>query len=104
MVRKKDPHAPPVVNRTLETRNRLVQRDGPGCRWCGCLTYERGSNPERRGDARTSDHVVPKSRGGSNRDDNLVIACHRCNQARGDLSVADWWAVVTRMAPGFASD
>ena len=96
--RRKCPHAPPKVNRTLETRNRLVERDGPACRWCGRLTVELGANPARRGDARTRDHVIPRCRGGSDQDDNLVLACQACNAARGALSVAAWWAVVeTRM-------
>ena len=30
------------------------------------------------------EHLIPKSRGGSNRVDNLGIACHTCNQAKGN--------------------
>lgn len=30
------------------------------------------------------DHVVPRSHGGSNREGNLVAACHRCNQQKGN--------------------
>jgi 5-methylcytosine-specific restriction endonuclease McrA len=33
------------------------------------------------------DHVVPKSKGGSNRVSNFVIACHSCNQKKGDSTV-----------------
>jgi hypothetical protein len=33
------------------------------------------------------DHVVPRSRGGSNRVSNLVIACRKCNTAKGDHQV-----------------
>lgn len=32
----------------------------------------------------TRDHVVPKSQGGGNRYENLVLACRRCNEERGD--------------------
>jgi 5-methylcytosine-specific restriction endonuclease McrA len=32
----------------------------------------------------TLDHVIPVSRGGSHAPGNLVIACHRCNQLKGD--------------------
>jgi 5-methylcytosine-specific restriction endonuclease McrA len=35
------------------------------------------------------DHLVPKSRGGSNRVSNLVIACHACNQAKGNRSIEE---------------
>ena len=85
-------HGP--VNRTLQTRNRLAARDGPACRWCGCLTVERSPDPDARDDTRTIDHLVPKSRGGSDEDHNHVIACWRCNADRGSLSVAEWLAVL----------
>ena len=33
------------------------------------------------------DHVIARSRGGSNRISNLVLACHQCNQAKSNLPV-----------------
>jgi len=33
------------------------------------------------------DHVVPRSRGGSDRESNRVPACHRCNQQKGNQSL-----------------
>lgn len=33
---------------------------------------------------RTRDHVIPRSRGGLTIPDNLVWACKRCNEAKGD--------------------
>ncbi|NJK31547.1 MAG: hypothetical protein HC927_03530 [Deltaproteobacteria bacterium] len=38
---------------------------------------------------RTRDHVVPRSRGGGNRD-NLVPACGGCNRAKGDKPLLAW--------------
>lgn len=32
----------------------------------------------------TLDHRVPRSRGGKNALSNLVVACHFCNQEKGD--------------------
>lgn len=39
----------------------------------------------------TYDHVIPKSKGGSNRHQNIVIACYDCNQLKGNLSVEEFW-------------
>ena len=36
------------------------------------------------------DHVVPLSRGGSNYPDNLVIACHSCNESKGAKLLSEW--------------
>jgi hypothetical protein len=36
------------------------------------------------------DHPVPRRRGGSHRVSNLVLACHRCNQAKGDRTAAEF--------------
>ena len=47
------------------------------------------------------DHVVPQSRGGSDRIANLVIACHACNQRKADQALATFLAerpdVLTRV-------
>jgi 5-methylcytosine-specific restriction endonuclease McrA len=36
------------------------------------------------------EHVVPKSRGGSDRVSNLTIACHACNQTKGDRTAEEF--------------
>jgi 5-methylcytosine-specific restriction endonuclease McrA len=36
------------------------------------------------------DHAVPRSQGGSDRVANLVIACHNCNQAKGNQALEDF--------------
>lgn len=45
------------------------------CRNCG--TTETYANPL------TTDHIVPRSRGGSNDRENLQCLCRRCNSAKG---------------------
>jgi 5-methylcytosine-specific restriction endonuclease McrA len=34
----------------------------------------------------TVDHVIPRSKGGSNALRNTVAACHACNQAKGSMT------------------
>jgi RRXRR protein/HNH endonuclease len=36
------------------------------------------------------EHIVPKSRGGSNRASNLTLACHACNQRKGQQTAAEF--------------
>jgi len=36
------------------------------------------------------EHIVPKSRGGSTRASNLTLACHACNQGKGQQTAAEF--------------
>lgn len=64
------------------TRAMLAHRDGWRCCWCGV-----GLQRDGTGDlAPTVEHVVPRSRGGTNDLENLKLACWWCNQHRGDAS------------------
>lgn len=36
------------------------------------------------------EHIVPKSRGGSNRVANLTLACHPCNEKKGTMTAAEF--------------
>jgi hypothetical protein len=37
-----------------------------------------------------AEHIIPTSRGGTNRVSNLTIACHQCNQKKGNLTAAEF--------------
>ncbi len=60
-----------------EVRRKIARRDGSCCCYCGWFLPTHG----------TIEHYVPKSLGGSNRMDNLKIACKPCNQKRGNSPV-----------------
>ncbi len=58
---------------------RLCARQDGCCHYCGRpMTLDRGNRMA------TLDHVLPLSRGGTHDPDNLVAACYRCNQWKGD--------------------
>lgn len=62
-------YIPPLNNPTL------FRRDGNLCMYCG--EHHRSSDLSR-------DHVTPVSRGGVNHWNNVVAACKRCNNHKGD--------------------
>jgi hypothetical protein len=38
----------------------------------------------------TTDHLIPRSRGGDDSADNVVLACQPCNTSRGEKGVFEW--------------
>ncbi|GAA0261822.1 hypothetical protein GCM10009539_54360 [Cryptosporangium japonicum] len=59
-----------------------MARDGAACVWCG-REFGRLVRP-------TTDHLVPRVKGGPSWLENEVAACGRCNRARGHRGAADW--------------
>lgn len=39
----------------------------------------------------TVEHLDPRSQGGKNNPDNLILVCHRCNFTRGSQTPWDWY-------------
>jgi hypothetical protein len=66
----------------------ILDRDGPTCAWCD-RTFAAPVVP-------TTDHLVPKVKGGPSWLENEVAACRRCNRVRGHISPADWLAECLR--------
>lgn len=66
----------------------LYIRDGRRCWHCGRVLRALDDLPKVEGklpsDYPTLDHIIPRSRGGHARLDNLVVACPSCNNRRGD--------------------
>ena len=38
----------------------------------------------------STDHLIPKNRGGDDSADNLVLSCRSCNSSRGDRGIFEW--------------
>lgn len=76
-------------------RHKVADRDGWECRYCGRLTQCATCEPDAPVVA-TTDHIIPKSAGGTNALVNLCIACRPCNEAKdsADRPAADARAVI----------
>lgn len=64
----------------------VAARDGMFCHWCGCvvrLVPSFYAKPLDR-DHATLDHLTPRSQGGADVAENLVMACFGCNQTRDE--------------------
>jgi hypothetical protein len=57
-----------------QVREYVFERDGRHCAYCGAVDVPLNL-----------DHVIPRSRGGSNRPSNLVPACIPCNEAKDNM-------------------
>lgn len=70
-----------------DIRLRLLAGD-PHCRYCRQSVTAATSS---------LDHIIPRSRGGTNSQDNLVLVCRRCNTLKGDrlpAELTEWVANV----------
>jgi HNH endonuclease len=60
----------------------VLERDGASCIWCGrsfCRLV-----------GATTDHLVPRVKGGPSWIENEAAACRRCNSERGHATPAAW--------------
>lgn len=73
-----------------EIKEYLLHKYGHVCQYCG----------GESGDTILEwEHIRPRSRGGSDSMKNATLACHTCNQDKGNLSM-DEWAAVERAVKG----
>ncbi|MCE1187753.1 MAG: HNH endonuclease [Ignavibacteria bacterium] len=71
-------HIAVPYKRVILTRKNIFRRDGFKCAYCG-----RSDLPL------TVDHIVPKSMGGKDTWENMVCACTKCNNTKGNRALAD---------------
>lgn len=69
-------------NLSSKIRFEVIQRDGGRCRYCG------RSAPDIEIEI---DHIIPQSSGGSDRSENLCVACKDCNRGKRDELVEAPW-------------
>ena len=62
-----------------EVREYLLEKWGRKCAYCG-----------KKDVPLEIEHIVPKSGGGSDHVSNLTIACHECNQAKGNQTAKEF--------------
>lgn len=60
-------------------RNYLLKKFNYQCKYCG-----------KEDTPLEVEHITPKSRGGSDRVDNLTISCHKCNQKKGSQTAKEF--------------
>lgn len=65
-------------------RDRLSEAQNHRCCYCGTRMTDTPEQPH----SATLEHVVPRSFGGSNGDENCVVACRACNHRRATKAVA----------------
>ncbi|WP_048895068.1 RNA-guided endonuclease IscB [Limnospira indica] len=62
-----------------EIREYLLEKWGRTCAYCGAQNV-----------LLEVEHIQPRSKGGSDRVSNLTLACHSCNQAKGNGDIRDF--------------
>ena len=65
-----------------QLRSYVFHRDGRKCAYCG----------NARSDSYELDHIVSRSRGGTDRVSNLVVSCRDCNISKGNSRVEEFLA------------
>jgi len=56
----------------------VYELSGHACIYCGATTNL------------SLDHIVPLARGGAHSEENLVVACRRCNSSKGGKPLVQW--------------
>lgn len=60
-------------NKKAVRKMKVAMRDGKECAYCGKTDVDL-----------ELDHIIPKSKGGSNHLNNLVLSCRECNISKND--------------------
>ena len=71
------------------TKKKLKEQHGR-CYYCGCfLEYVKIE----------TDHIIPKSKGGSSCVSNFCLACKWCNRLKSDMLVREFYKLISEQYP-----
>lgn len=73
-----------------EVKEYLLEKYGHTCQYCG----GKSSDPILEWE-----HMIPRSRGGSDRLKNATLACHNCNQDKGNHTLEEWQTILQDRLP-----
>lgn len=68
-------------------RKRIYNKKNKGvtnCLCCGVALTFRGEKKSSHPTRATLDHIIPISKGGTNKKENLRIICRKCNEEKAD--------------------
>jgi 5-methylcytosine-specific restriction endonuclease McrA len=70
----------------MRSRQKLFDKQGGLCFYCGrkMIMGKRVSKDDLPF-LLTKDHIIPRSKGGTSDESNIVGACYRCNTAKGAI-------------------
>jgi len=60
----------------------IFKRDNFKCQYCG--------RSQQEGAVLEIDHIIPKSKGGTDDIDNLITSCRECNRGKGNHSLDEY--------------
>ena len=68
----------PMLNKPFKLRFEILTRDNFTCQYCG-------RTPKEDKVKLAVDHIIPKSKGGTDKKSNLITSCKDCNAGKGDV-------------------
>ena len=68
-----------------ELREYILLKNNHTCQYCNGVSGDSVLNIE---------HILPKSRGGSNRLNNLTLACRTCNEHKNNYLLSEWKSIL----------